>query len=136
MRLKLSIALCALLASCKSLPPPPDIYVFGDLKTYMTKDPVTGHVLLKPNPVCVKKIGEPECGHGISIVTGKEVYIGEKVLFNKKKWSDLRTQSILLPAEESYAPLATYLINSCKKFDCSEDITKFKIKIDSVVPKK
>lgn len=67
-------------------------------------------------------------------MSGKIIFVGEdeKNHFNGKPWSQLQSQSILVPAEESYAPLSTYIINSCKAANCSDDITRFKVKIDAV----
>jgi hypothetical protein len=128
----LSIILSLSLTNCT--PKPPDVPVCEHLKQRLTTDPVTGHLILKASPVCMKEIGEVECGHCTYIVSGKEIYIGENEKFhlNKKPWSQLREESILMPAEESYAPVATYIINSCKKMNCSDDVTRFKVKLDSL----
>ncbi|MFI5342859.1 MAG: hypothetical protein ACHQUC_01425 [Chlamydiales bacterium] len=85
----------------------------------------------------MKQISESECGHGVFIVSGKEVFVGEAqaTFFNNKPWSLLRKQSILVPAEESYSPISAYMINSCEKSKCDPNLMKFKIKIDSVTPK-
>lgn len=82
----------------------------------------------------MKQIGEPECGHCVWIVSGKEAFIGENQghWLNGKTWSKIRSQSAYLPAVESYAPLATYIINSCKKMGCDSDVEKFKVKLDSL----
>lgn len=82
----------------------------------------------------MEKINEPECGHCVRIVSGEEFFVGESPdhWFNKKPWSLLRRQSVLLPAEESYAPLAAYVINSCKKMGCSHEVTRFKVKLDAL----
>ncbi len=95
---------------------------------------VTGHLLLTPSPTCLKQVGEPECGHCTYIVSGKEIYVGEaeKYQLNKKPWSQIQNEGIILPAVESYAPLATYIINSCKKMNCQDDVTRFKVKLDSL----
>lgn len=117
------------LISCATKPP--DVYMFEDLKQRLANDPVTGHLVLLPDPVCMKEIKEPECGHGVAIVSGNEIIVGEKTLFNKKPWSILKQQSIYVPSIESGAPLLTYIINSCKKMNCSDDVNKYKIKLDS-----
>ncbi len=49
-----------------------------------------------------------------------------------KPWSQVRRESIYLPAEESYAPLSTYIINQCKKSNCNEQVNAFKVKLDSL----
>lgn len=90
--------------------------------------------MLSSSPTCMKQISEPECGHGVSIMLGREIFVGEGAghWMNGKPWSKLRQQSVYLPAAESYAPLATYVINSCEKMGCSGDVTKFKVKLDSL----
>jgi len=82
----------------------------------------------------MKQIGEPECGHCVWVVEGQEAFLGEGRghWWNGKPWSQLRRESVYLPAQESYAPLATYIINACKKMNCSDDVTKFKVKLDSL----
>ncbi len=77
-------------------------------------------------------IKEVECGHGVSIVKGREIYVGEKTLFSGKPWSQLKKESVYVPAVESYSPLATYIINTCKKDNCNDDLTRYKVKIDSL----
>jgi hypothetical protein len=121
-----------LLAGCT--PKPPDVYVFEHLSQRLSTNPANGHLILTPSPTCMKKIQEVECGHGVSIVSGAEIFVGEapKYHFRKKPWSQLKRESVYVPAEESYAPLAAYIINSCKKMNCSEDVTRFKVKLDSL----
>lgn len=95
--------------------------------------------MLEPSPACWMSIGEFECGHCVWIMSGKEAFVGEKpgTWINGKSWSKLKSQSVYLPAEESYAPLAAFAINACKKLNCSGDATKFKVKLDGLkaVPK-
>lgn len=82
----------------------------------------------------MEKIGEFECGHGVYIMSQREIWVGEKKehFYNGKPWSQLKRESIFVPAVESYAPLTTYLIDSCKKMDCSEEVDRFKVKIDEL----
>jgi len=67
-------------------------------------------------------------------VSGKEIYIGELPAhqLKGKKWSQLKAESVYMPAVESYAPLSTYIINTCKKDNCSSQVTGFKVKLDSL----
>lgn len=53
-------------------------------------------------------------------------------LNDKKPWSQVKAESVYLPAEESYAPLAASIINDCKKFSCSDSVDAFKVKLDSL----
>lgn len=121
-----------LLASCS--PKPPDVPVCEFLPQRLAYDLVNGHLLLSPSPTCMKQIGESECAHCVFIVSGNEFFLGEGKdhQLNGKPWSKVRAESVYLPAKESYAPLAAYLIDSCKKMHCSEDLEKFKVKLDSL----
>lgn len=125
------LILSVLITNCA--PKPPDVPVCEHLEPRIHYAD-TGHLISSPSPACMKEIGEPECGHCVYIVTGREVYIGEKEVnrLNGKTWSDLRNSSVLLPAIESYGPLAEYLINTCKQSNCSGDLTRFKVKLDSL----
>lgn len=127
----LSISLW-LLGSCALTPP--DVYVFEPLDQFVGIDDATGHLVVKASPTCWEKIQELYCGHGVAIMTGDQIFIGneEKHFFNGKSWDTLRNQSVLVPAVESYAPIATYIINSCKKLNCSKDVTKFQVKLDEL----
>lgn len=115
-------------------PKPPDVPACESLTQRLSTDPKNGHLILTASPTCMKAIGEPECGHCVYIVSGKEIFVGEKSAFhlNEKPWSQLKQESVLLPAQESYAPLAAYTINACKKMNCSDDAGKFKIKLDTL----
>lgn len=128
----LSAILFYSLISCG--PKPPDVPVFESLDQIVLKDAVTGHLLLTPSPICLAQIGEPECGHGIFIMSGKEIFIGEKApyLLGGKPWSKIKSQSVYVPSIESYAPLTAYIINSCKKMGCDKSVEGFKVKIKSL----
>jgi hypothetical protein len=129
-----AILLGLLISVSACTPKPPDVPACEHMAQRLSTDPLTGHLLLSPSPTCLKQIGEPECGHCVFIVSGKELFLGESVghLLKGKPWSKVRQQAVYLPAVESYAPLATYVINSCKKMGCSDDVDKFKIKLDSL----
>jgi hypothetical protein len=110
----------------------PDVYVFEVLNQRLSIDPITKHEILTPSPTCVAKIQENSCMHGVSIMTGSEIFVGEKTLYKNKKASELQSESVLLPAIESYAPLETYIINSCKKMGCDSTVDQFKVKLDGL----
>ena len=114
--------------------PPPDVPIFEKYSQRVSTDLITGHVLMKPSPLCMEKISEPECGHGKFIMSGKEIYVGEKPehFYNGKPFSQLDRESMKCPAKECYAPLTAFIINTCEKFNCSEDVQKFKIKLDGL----
>lgn len=82
----------------------------------------------------MKQIGELSCGHCTYIMSGKEIYLGEGKdhQLNGKPWSQVQSESILLPAQESAAPLFTYTINACKQMSCSSDVDAFRIKLNSL----
>lgn len=123
-----------LLISAGCATTPPDIPACEHLSSRVYTDPKTGHDMLEPSPACFAAIGEMECGHCVWIMSGKEAIIGEKpgTWFNGKPWSKLKEQSVYMPAEESYAPLAAYAINACKKMNCSNDVNRFKVKLNSL----
>jgi len=130
------MSLFALLLSCA--PQPPDVPVCEALAQHLAQDLGSGHLVLKPSPACVAAINEPECGHCTYIVSGHQVYVGEAQAswLNGKPWSAIKAESVYVPSVESYAPLATYIINACKQMNCSDAVTKFKVKVDSVNPTK
>lgn len=121
--------LSLLLTSCAT--PPPNIFVFEDLAEHVYQDPNTHDTMLAPSPDCLDKINEFQCGHGVSIMTGDEIFVGEDPAhwWSGKPWSQLKQESVYLPAVESYAPLSTYVINSCKKNSCSNEVDRFKIRL-------
>lgn len=121
-------ALVVLLAACT--PKPPDVPVCEHLDRVLVVDPATGHQMLDASPACLEKIGEPVCGHCVYIVSGKEIFVGEdpKNFFEGMAWSEIRDSSVQVPAK-SYADLAAYIINACKKTGCSEDVTRFRVRI-------
>lgn len=82
----------------------------------------------------MQKIEEPSCGHGVSIMTGREVFVGNQTAhyFNGKSWGALQEESVYVPAVESMAPLETYIINSCKKMGCNDNVDQFKVKLNSL----
>lgn len=132
LRWSLSAASLALLASCT--PSPPDVYVFEYLSYHMETDPKDGHFLIVPSPTCTKQIKESECGHGVSIVSGKEIFVGEgkSTWFKGKPWSQLKRESIYVPAVESYAPLSAYIIDACAHMNCNDQVDAFKVKLNSL----
>lgn len=63
------------LISCATKPP--DVFVFENYAQHLATDPVTQHLMLVPSPLCMEKLQEAECGHGVSIITGQEIFVGE-----------------------------------------------------------
>ena len=118
---------CALLGSgCIELP---DVPACRDIPSRVVNR--EGRVFVEASPLCWEHTQELSCGHCVYIKSGREVFVGEseKTRLFGKKWSELRDQSVLLPAAESYAPLSVYLINSCKRLKCDGSVEKFLVKI-------
>lgn len=133
-RWSLLAILFVLLTNCTAKPP--DVPVCEHMGQRLATDPATGHLILKASPTCMKQIAEVECGHCIYIISGKEIFVGEdpKYQLDKKPWSKLRQESIMVPSVESYAPLSTYIINACKQMNCNNDVDKFRVKLGSLHP--
>lgn len=131
-RSTLLILLSFLVISCT--PKPPDVPVCENLPQRLVSDPETDHLMLQASPTCEKQIGEVACGHCTYIVSGKEIYIGERApnLLNGKSWSQIKLESVYVPAVESYGPLSDYIIDSCKKMKCDKQVDAFKVKINSL----
>lgn len=135
LRLSLSLILCSLgIEGCATLSPPPDIFVFERLDQHLAVDPISGHEILTPSPACMAQIQEFSCGHGVAIMSGTEIYVGDLPAhqWKGKTWTSLKDESVHFPAVESYAPLATYLINSCKRFNCNASLDAFRVKLNSL----
>lgn len=113
---------------------PPDVAVFEPYTQRLTTDPLTDHMILLPSPLCMEQIGEFECGHGVYIISQKEVWVGEqeKHWFHGKPWSQLKRESIFVPAIESYAPLSEYIINSCEQNHCNDQVARFRVAPDQL----
>lgn len=134
-----AILLCCLISACAHKPP--DVFVFEPLTQRVYEDETTHHTMVMPSPTCMdgdetkglKGIGEPECGHGMSIMKGREILVGERPenYFNGKPWSQIQRESILVPAVESFAPIQAHMINTCQQMKCDPELEKFKVKIDS-----
>jgi hypothetical protein len=123
------LLLSVLTLSCN--PNIPDIFVFELLSQSLSKNS-KGDVLLTASPTCMAQIKEPECLHGTSIMTGTQIYVGQLTLFKGKTMKQLQTESLLVPAIESYAPLETYIVNSCKKLHCSKQVEEFRVKLNGL----
>lgn len=123
---------CCLPISCATLPP--DVFVFENLPSRVYKDPKTGHTMVQGSPTCMAKLQEMSCGHGVKIISGQEIFVGENAghTYAGKKWSELQAEAVIAPAKESYAPLKTYMIDACKKMNCNDQINAFRVKLDEL----
>jgi hypothetical protein len=105
-----------------------------------TKDvPEIGKVTLqRPNPLCMKQIGEPYCGYCVYTLTDKSVYIGNQwnhllpLNGKKKTWDTVVEEALVLPAE-SQAKIKAFGINVCKvSGQCAQEIDRLRIKLDAL----
>jgi hypothetical protein len=56
----------------------------------------------------------------------KGQYVDEKNLFQGKKWSQLRAESVLCPANECFVPLKQFIANYChQNKDCANGAGKW-----------
>lgn len=88
----------------------------------------------RPNPTCLKEVGEMSCGFCVWTISQKSQFVGEgdKYKLNGKPWSQIKREMIGMPLE-SYAKFKAFTINMCKKTnDCSKDIDKWRVKLDSL----
>jgi len=127
-------AILSLWSTSACTPKIPDVPACENLSEHLVTELTTGHLILVPSPACMKAIGERTCGHCVYIISGREVFVGEQEAhhLNKKPWSKLKNESVYLPAEEAYAPLATYIINACKKMGCNKDVERFRVRLGNL----
>ena len=133
-KLKLTLLILSSFWVTNCAPKPPDVPVCENLAQRLAMDPETEHLTLTPSPTCEKQIGESECGHCTYIVSGKEVYVGDGAGhgLNGKSWTQVKLESVYVPAVESFGPLSDYIINACKKMNCNSQVDAFKVKTDSL----
>lgn len=131
LRLLLFMTLCVSLLSCNKHQPP-DVPVCQELSKRRIFNADTLELIEKPSPTCMIEIAESECGHCVWIVSGKEKFVGNKSenYLNGKSWTTIKEHSVLVPGEFSYAPITTYMINQCKRFNCHKEVGKFKVKFE------
>lgn len=132
--LRLSVLFVFLLSGCVS---PPDIPACRPLNAMkvVTEVPDIGRVVTeRPNPKCMKAIGESECGYCVWTISDRTQYVGEasKHHLNKKPWSAVMREAVLVPATE-YAKVKKFVIDSCKKSnECAENISRWRVKLDAL----
>jgi len=67
-------------------------------------------------------------------VTNKDLIVDDVSTLNGKTWLDLKIESVYVPAD-SWAKIKEYIIKQCKKSnDCSDNLSTWTSKIDSVNP--
>jgi hypothetical protein len=96
--------------------------------------PVT---LMRPNPTCMKEVGEAKCGYCVWTVSDKSQFVGDAwnkllpIRGKKKKWSTIVSEGGIIPAE-SQASLKEFGINVCKATQaCGQEIDRWRIKWDA-----
>jgi len=96
--------------SCQTVGLPPDVPVCEPLNQRISTDKTNGYVIWSPSPTCMKQIDEPECGHCVYTVSGKEIFVGEKSGHHLlgKPWSRVKIESVIIPAE-SFADINAYI---------------------------
>jgi len=138
--MKLTLLLAGLLTLSLSGCGAPDAPICRGLKTKPETKMVEGIgqiVLQRPNPKCMKMIGEPVCGFCQWTTSDKTQYVGENPKYHlelkgkKKPWSQVANESYLTPAE-SYADFKKFTIDSCKRLsNCDKAIPRWRVKFDS-----
>lgn len=123
-----------LLSGCT---PPPDFAVCRPLvlKTETKVVEGIGTVTLeRPNPKCMKEIGEPSCGFCVWTISNRSQFVGDKksAWLLGQPWSQVKAQSVLVPVKE-YAKVKSFVVNICKKTEeCNKDISRWRLKLDSL----
>lgn len=133
------------LSGCAAIPwmkePVPDEPICRSLLQKETKKVIDGqeHVLKRPNPLCMREIGEPYCGYCVWTVSEKTQYVGNawnrllKVNTGKKKtWDMLLAEGLVTPAE-TLASTKRFAVNVCKISPvCGENISRWRVKFDAL----
>lgn len=131
----LKILCVFLLSACSHAPPDVPFVRQLKTKTVVTELPDVGKIIdERPNPVCMKEIGERECGFVVWTVSNKTQYVGERKEnhLNGKPYSVLKREGILTPPE-TIAKVKAFILNICKDTGrCSGDITRWRVKLDSL----
>lgn len=153
MRLKISLifAVSLLLSACTTMPwikeQVPDVPICRHLdeKISTTKDSAGREAILKrPNPTCMKRIGESRCGYCVWSLSEREAFVGEQWnhllevksskdgRVRKKKWSTVQNEALTLPAE-SQAWSKAFMINICNMSNmCANEIDRWRLKFDAL----
>lgn len=86
----------------------------------------------RPNPVCMKNIKEPTCGRCTWTIDDKVQYVGnnESNYLDGQSWLDIQLTGVIFPAQ-SVAKVKGYIVNQCKKTNCNDNISKWRVKINS-----
>ncbi len=136
-RIMLLLISSGLLLSCAGLEVP-DVPICRPLQkiVYTHKDPFGIPVTdIRPNPLCVKSVGAPECGFCAYTLSNKQIYVGEtkEHLLYGKTWSQMQDESLTLPTE-SMAAIKSSFINGCKQYGCNDNaVANWRVKFDSLL---
>lgn len=136
--------LSLVLSSCAFLPPIKTDVADVPICRALHERPQTKDVkdigkvtVMRPNPTCMKEIGEAKCGYCFWTVSDKYQFVGDEwnhllpVRGKKKKWSTIVEEGGIIPAE-SQASLKEFGINVCKATQaCNGEIDRWRIKLDA-----
>jgi hypothetical protein len=92
----------------------------------------------RPNPVCMREIGEATCGYCVWSIKTKPQFVGENPAHHllvgktRKPWSQVRAEAALVPPE-TVGQLKAYIINECKQSGkCDQKIKNWRVKVDAL----
>lgn len=118
----------------------PDVPICRHLDTRPQTKIINGQTFTvqRPNPMCMKAIGEARCGFCVYSVSEKQTYVGDKwnhlllVAGKKKTWSTIQEEAMTVPAE-SQAATKAFAVNVCKATkSCGQEIDRWRLKLDSL----
>jgi hypothetical protein len=94
-------------------------------------------VRIRPNPDCIKTIGEAECGYCVWFVSDKQMYIGNKPenMYEGQAWDEILEEAIQLPLS-TFVSFKAYARTQCKKSNCDKQIPRWRVKFDKLEGKK
>jgi len=129
------ISFVFLLSACTVQPPDVPFCRPLEQRKIVKESPEFGKIIdILPNPKCLKEIGESSCGFCVWTISNRSQFVGEgeKVRLQGQRWSEVKAQAIIAPAE-SQAKIKAFVINACKQSgDCSKDIDRWRLKLDSL----
>lgn len=141
-------AVSLLNTSCTTMPwikeQVPDVPICRPLDEKVSKTKDGTGVLRRPNPTCMKHIGEPSCGYCVWTVSDREAFVGtawnhllevkssKDGRIRKKTWPTIKNEALLLPAE-SQAWSKAFTINICNMSNmCADEIDRIRVKFDAL----
>lgn len=131
-RITTSTILLISLLNCTTVPDKPVCRPLETRKQTVDIPDIGKIVIDRPNPKCVKAIGEVRCGYCEWTVSNKHQYVGEseKNHLYKKPWSQVQREAVVTPIE-SYASFKEYVVNECKEQEKCGEVKDWRVKLDS-----